>query len=180
MKEEGYNIKVSTTNQQVHIDEFRDYDKALSALQDSLKYMDKSKAHNKEMKIEQVGNRIQLVEQFVEARNLTKTDPGKMVEVCNDLLSIDALEGAVRVGDVYALLVEFYTGQKQYDQAYQLIERMRDAQIILSYYLETQLVQAVYNQMGIEYTEQEQQRQTHSQGPMEDHEDIDEEIDEGD
>eukprot|EP01059_Diplonema_ambulator_P004781 TRINITY_DN14515_c0_g1_i2.p1 TRINITY_DN14515_c0_g1~~TRINITY_DN14515_c0_g1_i2.p1 ORF type:complete len:1452 (+),score=600.81 TRINITY_DN14515_c0_g1_i2:52-4356(+) len=165
---------------QVYIDEFRDYDKALGALQDALKFMDKSKAQNRELKMGQLETKISYVEQFVEARNIVKSDPGRMVEVCRELLEVEDIEGAVRVGDVYALLVEFYTGRQEYEQAYQLIERMRDRNIILSYYLETQLVQAVYSAMGVEYKEQEHAAQSHhaAHPPPDDiPDDIDEEID---
>eukprot|EP01064_Diplonema_japonicum_P011686 TRINITY_DN1911_c2_g3_i1.p1 TRINITY_DN1911_c2_g3~~TRINITY_DN1911_c2_g3_i1.p1 ORF type:complete len:1457 (+),score=443.26 TRINITY_DN1911_c2_g3_i1:70-4371(+) len=161
---------------QVYIDEFRDYDKALGALQDSLKFMDKSKAQNRELKRGQLETKMNYVDQFVEARNIVKTDPGRMVEVCRVLLEVEDIEGAVRVGDVYALLVEFYTGRQEYEQAYQLIERMRDRNIILTYYLESQLVLAVYNAMGIEYKEQEAANQSHH--PAAAPEDYPDEIDE--
>eukprot|EP01061_Rhynchopus_euleeides_P011970 TRINITY_DN21580_c0_g3_i1.p1 TRINITY_DN21580_c0_g3~~TRINITY_DN21580_c0_g3_i1.p1 ORF type:complete len:1443 (+),score=619.87 TRINITY_DN21580_c0_g3_i1:178-4506(+) len=163
---------------QVYIDEFRDYDKALGALQDAAKYMEKSKANNRDMKMQQLETKVSYVERFVEARNMVKTDPAKMVESCRQLLDVEDIEGAVRVGDIFALLVEFYTGRQEYDQAYQLIEQMRDRQIVLPLYLESQLVQAVYNAMGVEYVEQETAQQSHhATAPPEELPDaIDEEI----
>ena len=41
-----------------------------------------------------------------------------------------------QVGDCFALLIEFYHGQKNYDAAYKLIENMRSRQIVLHPYLE--------------------------------------------
>ena len=138
---------------QVYIDEFRDYDKALGALQDSVKYMEKSKANNRDAKMQQLESKVAHVEKFVEARNMVKSDPVKMVESCRALLDIEDIEAAVRVGDIFALLVEFYTGRQEFEQAYHLIEQMRDRQIVLPLFLESQLVQAVYNAMGVEYVE---------------------------
>ena len=40
------------------------------------------------------------------------------------------------MGDCFALLIEFYHGQKNYDAAYKLIENMRSRQIVLHPYLE--------------------------------------------
>ena len=161
---------------QVYIDEFRDYDKALGALQDAAKYMDKSKANNRDLKIQQLETKVSYVERFVDSRNLVKTDPAKMVETCRTLLDVEDIEGAVRVGDIFALLVEFYTGRQEYEQAYQLIEQMRDRQIVLPLYLESQLVQAVYSAMGVEYVEQETPQGAHH--PAGEAMDIPDEIDE--
>ena len=47
---------------------------------------------------------------------------------------------AVRVGDVFALLVEFYHSQGNMQQAYVLIEKMQERKIIINPYLDTELV----------------------------------------
>eukprot|EP00755_Sulcionema_specki_P015940 Sspe_Gene.9975::Locus_3352_Transcript_1_1_Confidence_1.000_Length_4513::g.9975::m.9975/K19672/IFT140; intraflagellar transport protein 140 len=153
---------------QADVDDFRDYEKAVGALKESYKYLEKSNAQNKEAKLQQLAVRINYVEQFVDARNMVRTDPGKMVSVCQGLLEVEDIDGAVRVGDVYALLVEFYVGQHQYELAYQLIEKMRQRQIVLSYYLESQLVESVYQAMGVEYVEQDIQGTSHQAPPPED------------
>ena len=50
------------------------------------------------------------------------------------------MQSSVRVWDVHALLVEFYSAQGNNQLAYQLIEKMRERNIVLSYYLEQKLV----------------------------------------
>eukprot|EP00756_Hemistasia_phaeocysticola_P006237 Hpha_TRINITY_DN13742_c1_g2::TRINITY_DN13742_c1_g2_i1::g.142675::m.142675/K19672/IFT140; intraflagellar transport protein 140 len=142
---------------QVDIDEYRDYKKALEGLREAAKYLEKSKAQNREQKVAHLDLRIKYVGQFVEARTLVNTAPEKMVELCNQLLEKEDVEGSVRVGDVFALLVEFYVQRKENEKAYELVEKMRERQIILNYYLETQLIQSVYEAMGVEYREQEAQ-----------------------
>lgn len=46
----------------------------------------------------------------------------------------------MRVGDVFALLVEYYHSQGNMQQAYVLIEKMQERKIIINPYLDTELV----------------------------------------
>ena len=55
---------------------------------------------------------------FVRARSLVKTDPDEMINVCNGLLEEKDIEQSVRVGDVFALLVEFHTSKGLTDMCY--------------------------------------------------------------
>jgi len=135
---------------QVEIDEYRDYEKALSALRESLKYMAKSRSQSKDERCKGLQQKIYLVERFVEARKVVKTDPNEMVKIAHQLVEQPDVEAAVRVGDVFALLVEFYHSQGNMQQAYVLIEKMRDRQIVLNPYLDADLIEQVYQAMGIE------------------------------
>ena len=56
------------------------------------------------------------------------------------------------MGDVYALIVEYWYSQGNMEQAYQHIERMRAQRIQLGPYLDKNMVDAVYTAMGIEET----------------------------
>eukprot|EP00743_Colponemidia_sp_Colp-15_P005070 GILK01005459.1.p1 GENE.GILK01005459.1~~GILK01005459.1.p1 ORF type:complete len:1424 (+),score=370.05 GILK01005459.1:129-4400(+) len=138
---------------QVEIDEYRDYEKALGALKEALKYMTKGRSADKEQKINSLNKRIGLVERFVAARRLVKSDPKEMVSTCLYLLDQPDIESALRAGDVFAFLIEFYHGQGKLQEAYNLIERMRQRRIILSPYLDQEIVDAVYHAMGIEIAE---------------------------
>ena len=60
---------------QVEIDEYRDYEKALSALREALKHMVKARAANKEERCKQLQQKIYLVDRFVEARKVTTPLP---------------------------------------------------------------------------------------------------------
>ena len=70
-----------------------------------------------------------------------------MVKIAHQLVEQPAVESAVRVGDVYALLVEYYHQQGNMQQAYVLIEKMRERKIILNPYLDTELIEEVYRTM---------------------------------
>eukprot|EP00276_Gloeochaete_wittrockiana_P002244 CAMPEP_0184673476 /NCGR_PEP_ID=MMETSP0308-20130426/86689_1 /TAXON_ID=38269 /ORGANISM="Gloeochaete witrockiana, Strain SAG 46.84" /LENGTH=1407 /DNA_ID=CAMNT_0027120965 /DNA_START=36 /DNA_END=4259 /DNA_ORIENTATION=- len=135
---------------QVEIDEYRDYEKALGALREALKYMLKAKVSDKDDRVQSLQQRIFLVERFVQARKLVRSEPTEMVRICHDLLQQNEVETALRVGDVYALLIEFYYDQRNIEQAYHLIEKMRERNIILSPYLDQEMVEKIYEAMGVE------------------------------
>jgi len=133
---------------QVEIDEYRDYEKALSALREALKYMVKARSQHKDERCRQLQQKIYLVDRFVEARKVVKDDPNEMVKIAHQLVEQPDVEAAVRVGDVFALLIEFYHSQGNMQQAYVLIEKMRERKIILNPYLDSQLIEQVYTAMG--------------------------------
>ena len=45
------------------------------------------------------------------------------MKLCHELLEQLDVESAIRVGDVYALMVEWFYSQHQMEQAYNLIEK---------------------------------------------------------
>ena len=54
------------------------------------------------------------------------------------------LQASIRIGDVYALLVEFYYAQRNMEQAFRLIENMRQRGIVLAPFLDSDLINTVY------------------------------------
>mmetsp|Transcript_19068 Transcript_19068/g.64920 ORF Transcript_19068/g.64920 Transcript_19068/m.64920 type:complete len:1396 (+) Transcript_19068:174-4361(+) len=163
---------------QIEIDEYRDYEKALGALREAQKYVQKARTEDKADRLQSLGARITYVERFVQACALKKTDPGEMVKLCSSLLEPEPeqqaeVEQAIRVGDVFAQLVEYWHKENNMSQAYQLIEKMRERGIILSPYLDQKMVSSVYQAMGVDPAEAAGME---PEGAMEDG--VDEEIDE--
>jgi len=69
---------------QVEIDEYRDYEKALGAMREAKKQLEKSSAAQKETKMRMLDTRIGHLEKFVQAREaLNNNDPQTMVSLCN-------------------------------------------------------------------------------------------------
>lgn len=66
------------------------------------------------------------------------------------------LQQAIRIGDVYALLVEFYSAQKNMERAFHFIQRMRGANIMLGPYLDQDMVNAVYRAVGAQPEQEEE------------------------
>lgn len=135
---------------QVEIDEYRDYEKAFSALKEALKYMIKARVPDKEERLAALQQRIFLVEKFVHARKLVKSDPEQMIKICQQLLHQSDLEQGIRVGDVFALMIEYSHAQADMSQAYLLIEQMRTRNIILSPYLDREMIESIYRAVGME------------------------------
>ena len=79
-----------------------------------------------------------------------------MVSICTGLLherNARDVEMALRVGDCYALLIEFYyssTPQKQpnWTAAYELIQEMKHRKIGLDPYLEKDMIHEIYRKTG--------------------------------
>jgi intraflagellar transport protein 140 len=136
---------------QVEIDEYRDYEKAGGALREALKYVVKAAgpgAENDERVISLQG-RISIVDKFAGIRKLAKSDPEQMVQLCEKMLQMPDTENAVRVGDVFAQLVEHYLESRQYDWARQTVERMRERDIILTPYLDRATLETIYGAAGL-------------------------------
>jgi len=132
------------------IDDFRDYEKALEALREALKYLIKSKeAPDRNAKLNSLEARIKVVEKFVTARKLIKTTPAEFIKICSSLLETPDLDTAIRVGDVYAELIGYYMQAQQMQQAYALVQRMRAANIVLDPYLAPSLVETIHAGVGV-------------------------------
>jgi hypothetical protein len=62
------------------------------------------------MKQRMMNDRIGLIEKFVRARDaFSQGDTGTMVQLCDQLITAPGVEEAIRLGDVFAQLVEFFT-----------------------------------------------------------------------
>jgi len=135
---------------QVEIDEYRDYEKAAGALAEAAKHLakDKSGGPGREERLAALRQRIRLVEQFVKARRLAKTQPLEMVELCTELLAEPGVEAAVRVGDAFAMLVEHRHGQRDFRAAHELLRQMKQRRIVLNPYVEKDMVAEIYAAVG--------------------------------
>jgi intraflagellar transport protein 140 len=137
----------------------------LLALKEALKYVVKAKqAPGKTEKLNSLDQRIRLVERFVEARKCAKTDSAEMIKICNQLLDQVDIESAIRVGDVFALLIEYFYAQNSsngFQQAYNLLERMQDRNIVIAPYLDQAIIDRVYAAVGVAQQQPVQQPNRH-------------------
>lgn len=70
----------------VEIDEYRDYEKASAALKEAIKYMSKATSGDKESKMEALNTKKDLVQRFIDLKDLAESDPREMVNRCHKLL----------------------------------------------------------------------------------------------
>ena len=65
------------------------------------------------------------------------------------LLQERDIDRAIRCGDVFALLIEFHYGNKNYREAHSLIGQMQDRNIILNPYLAADMVSTICKEVGV-------------------------------
>jgi len=130
---------------QVEIDEYRDYEKALGALRESRKFMAKA-----EKDTSQLDARINMVDTFVTAKGYVKSDPQQFVRMCHQLIEQPRVDAAVQVGDVFALLIEYFYSIQDHQQAMQQIDKMRSRRIAIGPYLDQGMVDDIYKHMGVQ------------------------------
>ncbi|XP_077980431.1 intraflagellar transport protein 140 homolog [Glandiceps talaboti] len=139
---------------QVEIDEYQNYDKALGALSEAYKCLTKAKMKNisqQEDKIANLKHRIGLVKKFVQARRLFDEDPEESVKLSQILLEEPELDSAVRIGDVYGMLIEHYARNENYRKAYDCMEEMRSRipTVNIAYYVNMRTVEAIHKALEI-------------------------------
>ncbi|XP_063790737.1 intraflagellar transport protein 140 homolog isoform X2 [Pseudophryne corroboree] len=144
---------------QVEIDEYQNYEKAIGALTEAYKCLSKAKMRSpeeQERKLSDMQNKITLVKRFVQARRSYSVDKQEAIRQCEQLLEEPDLESAVRIGDVYAFLVDHYTQQEDFQKAYRFLEEMRSKMpsVNLSYYVPQSTVETVYRALSIPHSQQ--------------------------
>lgn len=140
---------------QIEIDEYRDYEKALQAMHESLKHMTKSKAVDREARLASINQRIAMTDRFVQARRLITQNPQQAIGICHELLTqippdMQEMDAGIRIGDVFALMVEYWYEQRNAEEAFRLIEQMRSRGIILAPYLDQRMVDDIHKALGID------------------------------
>lgn len=120
---------------QIEIDEYRDYDKAADALRDAAKHLAKAASkgnadghHDAAMR--SLEGRTELVETFVRARALlADKNVAEAVELCEGMIADprarDESEVTIRVGDVYAMMVEHWYQANDLRRCRELVAEMR-------------------------------------------------------
>lgn len=134
---------------QYEIEEFRDYEKAIGALQEAIKVISKSRLEHKEKLLKMYEQRVLLIDQFVAARQMMQSNSGEMVQVIRKLLEEDGVAEAIRVGDAYAMLVEAYNGEGDYDKCAEVLNEMKQRGLVVKNYLDPSLWQELSQRLGL-------------------------------
>ena len=135
---------------QVEIDEYRDYEKALGAMKEAMRQLEKSSTTDKEMKISMMRKRVGIIEQFVQAREALKMNESETaMQICDQLVDTKGVEEAIRLGDVFAQLIEYYFYKNNFQDAYKYLEKMKKKKIIVTPYLDPQIVEDIHKGVGI-------------------------------
>jgi len=142
---------------QVEIDEYRDYEKALGAMKEAMRQLEKSTSENKDIKLNMIKRRISTIEKFVQAREaLNNNDSNTAMTICDELVDTKGVEEAIRLGDVFAQLIEHYSTKNMYQDAYKYLEKMKKKNIIVTPYLDAHIVEQIYEGVGMAMPSQKQ------------------------
>ncbi|GMF15479.1 unnamed protein product [Phytophthora lilii] len=134
---------------QVEIEEYRDYEKAISALQEAVHVVSKSRAEGKDALLKRYEKRILLIEQFVIARQQAKHNPKEMMDIVTKLLEEPGIEEAIRVGDAYAMLAEAYYQEGELNKSFETMEEMKRRGLTVKSYMDPRIVEAVQAKLGV-------------------------------
>lgn len=146
---------------QVEIDEFQNYEKALGAMNEAARCLNKvtsprdANVHRRAVDI--VQTRTANIKRFVDIRKQFENGDfnGGMVECRNLLLSGgEELEQSVRRGDIYALMIQSCIKIRDFDQAKKLVDELqhilgRGGNASLSYYLSKDLIEVLAQGLGV-------------------------------
>ncbi|CAM9937918.1 intraflagellar transport protein 140 homolog isoform X2 [Lampetra fluviatilis] len=138
---------------QVEIDEYQNYEKALGALTEGYKCMSKAKVRSSEEqqeKLSLIQNKINFVKKFVHVRRVYQEDALEAMKLCEVLVEEPDLDQAVRLGDVYGMMIEHYARQENYQTAYRLMEALskKCTGVSLQYFVNAQTIERVHRALG--------------------------------
>ena len=132
------------------IDELRDYEQALTAINQAKSYLSKARVPDKENKLAMVSTKIDLLERFITARSLVKSDPNQMIQMFMSLLEEEDCDTALRVGDVFAVMIEYYYSEGKYQQCYHLLTKMKERNIEWGPYVEKSMTSHIMRSLGMD------------------------------
>ena len=149
---------------EVEIDEYQNYEKALGALSECLKCLQKADGGM------QVNNRtglimrqIDLIQKFVDYQRIYESDPETAIEGAKSLLREEDINSVVRKGDIYGFLIEHYTKAQNYRLAHQLIDELRSGipNVNLAYYVNSDILLTIEKALGVALMPDHQQQHHH-------------------
>ncbi|XP_040583059.1 intraflagellar transport protein 140 homolog [Lepeophtheirus salmonis] len=140
---------------EVEIDEYQNYEKALGALNESLKCLDKSnESFNYEERLRELKRVIGLVTKFVEIQRLYESgQTGEALAACKELTKTPDINTAVRSGDIYGFMIEHYSKNRNYKTASTLIDELKNAipQVNLRYFINVESLRTIDSALGTDY-----------------------------
>ena len=103
------------------------------------------------MKLNMMRKRVGIIEKFVHAReSLNSNDSATAMQICDQLVDTPGVEEAIRLGDVFAQLIEHYYYKNSFQDAYKYLDKMKKKNIIVTPYLDPQIVDDIYKEVGIQ------------------------------
>merc|ERR1712138_257283 len=124
-------------------------EKALDALKESKQQLEKAKKLiDRECRIDVLESRIAIVTDFVQARKYEKSDPHKMADMCTAILSRRRPQQQFGLAMRTLFLLSIIFKGNAHD-AFDLLQQMRQGNIALHPYLESNLLEQIHKTVGV-------------------------------
>ena len=149
----------------VEIDEYQNYEKALGALSECIKCLEKSSEQGLHSdKMIQIGRNMELISKFVNAQRLYERDQDGALKICQELLREDGINDAVRKGDIYGFLIEHYAKNQNYRGAKQMLDDLQRAipNVNLAYYINSDVLLSIEKALGLSLLPENSNQQENS------------------
>ncbi|KAG7165048.1 Intraflagellar transport protein 140-like [Homarus americanus] len=138
---------------QVEIDEFQNYEKAAGALNEGYKALMTSSDPQAQERVPAFQYKLEKVKQFLGIKRMFATDGDSAIQELQELLADPNIEVAVRQGDIYAVIVEYYASNNNFKSALGALQEMKSKlpKANPNYYVEAQTLQAISRTTGVNF-----------------------------
>lgn len=137
----------------VEIDEFQNYEKGMQALKEGLKCLEKVKdSREADFKSRNLKQKLEYINLFIEAKSIAKNDYSntRWSDICESLLSQPSIDDSVKIGDIYALMIESHFNANLLSSATTIFQRMKHAisSTSIEYYLDPKIIISIGGKVG--------------------------------
>ena len=133
---------------QVEIDEYQNYDKALGALTEAYRCLEKA---GDQMRLDELKDNMKNIKEFVDIQAQYENSAAAAIDRCKDFLNSGSFI-MVRRGDVYGFMIEHFAKNNQFKPAYTMIEDMKTKipNVNVAYYINLQTIRAVEQALNVQ------------------------------
>lgn len=80
-------------------------------------------------------------------------NPEEGLRELQQLLQVEDVNSAIRIGDIYALLIEYHANRQRWKQAYSILQEMRQSvpEQSIKFYVNQNLLMQIHRELNIEY-----------------------------
>ncbi|XP_047485121.1 intraflagellar transport protein 140 homolog [Penaeus chinensis] len=136
---------------QVEIDEYQNYEKAAGALSEAYKILTNSNDHQSQERLPSVQYKLEKVKQYIGIRRMFPAEGETGIRELQDMLLDPNIEAAVRQGDIYATIIEYYVSNNNFKSAVSSLQDMKNRlpKANPSYYIDAQALQSIARATGV-------------------------------
>jgi intraflagellar transport protein 140 len=163
------------------IEEYQDYDRAQGALNEALIVLNKIKdvTSTLEDKKKFITRRLELIQKFNNIRGGYAEDREGSIKECKGLLEDRQVDVALRVGDVYAMIITHYIITEDYHQGLAYVDLMKKhiPGVNLKFYIKPQVLEALSNAVGTTHDRNDEETNRQKDEAVSDNDSIEEVVD---